>query len=317
MEELDLTAHSRSFPTAYLRAAKAILFGLLLLVLGARSGSAQTATAPVEHLEVALWPEFDRQAMLVIYRFELPADTPLPARVALPVPAASGQPHAVAWQDAEGVLYDAVFTVDPARDWSVVEIELPESRQGRLEFYADMDFTGTLRSFLFEWPSGFELAGMSYQVQEPVAAADLRVVPEPEAEGPGDYGLNYLTAELGPQSADGAPLISVTYEKPTPALSVDALQPLGQASTPVDIQSDNTDLLPWLLAAVGVIVLGGGVYYFAFRRQPAPQRVSRRRRKRASDVELEVSTVYCHNCGAAAGISDMYCRQCGTQLRRS
>ena len=290
---------------------------LALLIVASREGAAQGATASIEHLEVALWPEFDEPAMLVIYRFELAADTPLPARVALPVPAASGQPHAVAWLGADGGLYDADFTSDNAGEWTIVQIEMPETRSGQLEFYSDMDFAGTIRSFIFEWPAGFELGGLSYEVQEPVAATDMRVVPAPDAEGSGDYGLNYLSADLGPHSADGAPLISVTYEKSTPALSADALQPLGQITAPDDLQSGNPDLLPWLLAAAGVIVLGGGVYYFASRRQPAQQRVPRRRRKRASDVELEASIVYCHNCGAAAGISDVYCRQCGTQLRRS
>ncbi|MFQ5923416.1 MAG: hypothetical protein ACE5M4_11285 [Anaerolineales bacterium] len=287
---------------------------LLLLVLGSARVSAQTATAPIEHLEVALWPEFDQPAMLVIYRFELAAGTPLPARVALPVPAAAGQPHAIAWLGSDDVLYDAAFTSESAGDWLVVQVEMPESRTGQLEYYSDMDFAGTIRSFLFEWPSGFELGGMSYEVQEPVAATDLIVSPAPDGEGRGDYGLNYLTAKLGLQPADSATAISVTYEKSTPALSVEALQPLGV--TPVDVQSDSPDLIPWLLLAAGIVVLGGGAYYLASRRQPVVPRAPRRRRKHTTDVELEASTVYCHQCGAAAGISDVYCRQCGTQLRR-
>jgi hypothetical protein len=292
-----------------------MLAALLLLVTGAMRGSAQDATAPIDHIEVALWPEFDQPAMLVIYRFELAPDTPLPARVALPVPDAAGAPHAIAWLGADNMLYDAVFTTESAGDWMIVVVEMPESRIGQLEYYSDMDFAGTIRSFLFDWPQGFELGGMSYKVQQPVAASKLRVVPAPDGEGPGEFGLTYLAAEMGPQSVDSAPAISVTYEKSNPALSVEALQPLGQVTSPVT-QSGNSNILPWLFAALGVIVLGGGVYYLAFRRRPVPQRVPRRRRKSTTDVELEASTVYCHNCGAAAGISDVYCRQCGTQLRR-
>ncbi|MFQ5923792.1 MAG: hypothetical protein ACE5M4_13200 [Anaerolineales bacterium] len=294
----------------------ATIAALLMLIVGEIRGSAQSATAPIDHLEVALWPEFDQPAMLVIYRFELAQDTAFPARVALPVPTAAGAPHAIAWLGSDNVLYDAAFTSESAGNWMIVEVEMPQSRIGQLEYYSDMDFSGTIRSYLFEWPQGFELGGMSYTVQEPVAATDLKVVPAPDGEGTGEFGLNYLTADMGPQPADSAPAISVTYEKSAPALSVEALQPLGQVPTPVDLQSGNPDLLPWLLAVVGVILLGGGMYYFAFRRRPVPGRVPRRRRKRTTDVELEASTVYCHNCGAAAGISDVYCRQCGTQLRR-
>ncbi len=292
------------------------LSAMILLVVGSFQGSAQGATAPIEHLEVSLWPEFDRPAMLVIYRFEIAPDTPLPARIALPVPAASGLPHAVAWLSDEGGLFDATFTNESAGEWQVIEVELPESRSGQLEYYADMDFADTTRSFLFEWPQGFELGGMSYKVQNPVSATELVVSPVPDGEGRGDYGFNYMTAEMGPQPVDSAPVISVTYQKANPTLSIDSLQPLGQISAPIGVQTQNPNIVPWLLGAAGIVLLGGGGYYFVSKRRPAPQREPRRRGKRTTEVELEASTIYCHNCGAAAGISDVYCRQCGTQLRR-
>ncbi len=321
LSKLDLTQFpddrsARSRFQQILKIALASLSALVLLIVVSIQTSAQGATAPIEHLEVALWPEFDRSAMLVIYRFELASDTPLPARVALPVPAASGQPHAVAWLSADGGLFDADFTTEASGIWTIVEIELPGSRSGQLEYYADMDFAGTTRSFLFDWPSGYELGGMSYEVQEPVAATDLAVSPAPDSEGLGDYGLNYLSAELGAQPVDSAPVISVTYQKATPTLSIESLQPLGQISVPIESQLETLNILPWLAGAAGIVLLGGGAYYFVSQRRPAPQRVPRRRGKRTTDVELEASTIYCHNCGAAAGISDVYCRQCGTQLRR-
>ena len=285
-----------------------------LLVIGPNQGSAQEVTAFVDHLEVALWPEFDQPAMLVIYRFELSPDTSIPASVALPIPAAVGQPHAVAWLGDDGVLYDAAFTLEQAGNWSVVMIELSNTRTGQLEYYSAIDFAGTIRSFLFEWPTGFELGGLSYEVQEPVGAADLVVSPAPDREVLGELGLNYLTAEMGPQVADSAPVISVTYERAATSLSVEALQPLGK--TPVGAQSGNPNPLPWLVLAVGIAIVGGGTYYLVSRRQPTSQPAPKPRRTRVTDVKLEASIVYCHQCGAAAGISDVYCRQCGTQLRK-
>ena len=318
-EELDLTAHTSTIrpthPTRR-REAKFAVATLALLLIGARSGFAQATTAPIEHLEVALWPEFDQPAMLVIYRFEIAADAPLPAQVSLPVPAASGQPHAVAWLSAGGGLFDAAFTSASAGDWQIIQVELNESRSGQLEYYADMDFTGTTRSFLFDWPNGFDLGGMSYKVQEPIAATDLVVRPAPDGEGLGDFGLNYLIADIGPQPADSAPTISVTYQKVDPRLSIDLLQPLGEISATDDLPLDNPNILPWLVGAVGIALLGGVAYYFVIRGRPMPRRVSSRRRNQTSKVvELEASTVFCHQCGAAAGISDVYCRQCGTKLR--
>ena len=317
-EELDLTAHTSTMrpthPTRR-REAKFAVATLALLLIGARSGFAQATTAPIEHLEVALWPEFDQPAMLVIYRFEIAADAPLPAQVSLPVPAASGQPHAVAWLSADGGLFDAAFTSASVGDWQIIQVELNESRSGQLEYYADMDFAGTTRSFLFDWPNGFELGGMSYKVQEPVAATDLVVRPVPDGEGLGDYGLSYLIADTDPQPTDSAPVISVTYQKADPRLSIDLLQLLGEISAPDNLPLDNPNILPWLVGAVWIALLGGVAYYFVIRERPMPRVVSSRRRKPTTGVELEASTVYCHNCGAAASISDAYCRHCGTHLR--
>ena len=287
------------------RIALAAFLGLSMLVMGSTYGQAQEATAFVKHLEVALWPEYDRPAMLVIYRFELAPDTSLPARVALPIPADVGRPNAVAWLGTDGVLYDAAFILQPAGDWSVVQVEMSDTRTGQLEYYAAMDISGTIRSFLFEWPPGFELREMAYEVQEPVAATELIVNPAPDHAGPGDFGLNYLTAILGPQAGDRALAISVTYKNAAGTLSIEALQPLGVAQ--VDAQAGNLDLLPLLVYAAGIAILGGGVYYLAF---------TRRRRNRTTDLVLQASTVYCYQCGTAARNRDVYCRQCGEKLRR-
>ena len=77
---------------------------------------------------------------------------------------------------------------------------MTESRIGQLEYYSELDTSGSLRSYLFEWPTGFELGGLSYEVQEPATAADLRISPAADAQSPGAFGLTYYTADLGPQT---------------------------------------------------------------------------------------------------------------------
>jgi hypothetical protein len=61
--------------------------------------SAQTVDAnpALAHLEIDIWPEFDRpSSALVILRAEIAPDVTLPASVSLRIPAASGGPAAVA-----------------------------------------------------------------------------------------------------------------------------------------------------------------------------------------------------------------------------
>ena len=48
------------------------------------------------YLQVDLWPEYDRPEMLVILRASLAADVSLPVDVTFRIPAAVGDPNAVA-----------------------------------------------------------------------------------------------------------------------------------------------------------------------------------------------------------------------------
>ena len=67
-----MTAHLSTLrlthPTGH-SIVKFVVAALALVLIGARAAFAQATTGPIEHLEVALWPEFDQPAMLVIYRF--------------------------------------------------------------------------------------------------------------------------------------------------------------------------------------------------------------------------------------------------------
>ena len=47
-------------------------------------------------MEVDLWPEYDRPNVLVIYRITLPPTTTLPVDLSFRIPAAAGEPSAVA-----------------------------------------------------------------------------------------------------------------------------------------------------------------------------------------------------------------------------
>ena len=82
-----------------------ILFLVFTIIVGWISSlkvEAQRNQA-IEWLEVVLWPEYDRHAILVVYRAKLVEDTILPAQVRLPMPAIAGEPFAVAWQDEESL----------------------------------------------------------------------------------------------------------------------------------------------------------------------------------------------------------------------
>jgi len=287
----------------------------LCLAVWPSQALAQPATAGLQRLEIALWPEYDQAAILVIYRFQLEADTPLPALVELPIPSSVGEPNAVAWQDADQALFDAAHTIEAAGDWATVRIEMEQSRSGQLEYYADLQIIDDLRSFRFDWPGGVEIESLAYEVQQPVSAIDLTIGPEPDRQSSGPFRLTYHLAELGPQAAGVSWSIDLSYRKADSILSVEALQPLGEPASATGAANDSSALLPWVLGGLGVVVVAGGVAYY-LRSRPAPA-APRRRRGASVAPTLEASAIFCHQCGTKAQISDKFCRNCGTRLRTS
>lgn len=204
-------------------------WGLILIsvVVVSSSGTAQTESR-LARLEIALWPEYDRAALLVILKGWLVADAALPTTVPLPMPARAGQPHAVATKSADGALLMAQYTVDVQGDWATVNV-ITDGREVRLEYYVDLATTDSLRRALFTWPGGLDVRQVSYEVMQPHGAADLSVQPPPSRQSVGSDGLTYYVGELGPKTPLDTFSIAITYTKTTSALTAMGLQPTAPA----------------------------------------------------------------------------------------
>lgn len=275
--------------------------------------------SPLTLLEVALWPEYDRQETLVIYRAQLPPETRLPATVRLPVPAEAGDPHAVATIGEDRNLYVAPHELEQEGAWNWVVLE-SDSLLLQVEYYADLTIEGDRRTFSFSWPGGVQISTMQYEVQRPPGAADLQLTPAGVAQI-GQDGLTYIRAALGPQGVGDRVVISLAYQKQDDALTVDAVASQPTLDRPETTQGgtpDLTGMLPWILGAFGATLLGVGLFMLLRTRAERPGTSSSRRRKRRSSRKketLESSPIYCHVCGSQASASDLFCRRCGTKLR--
>jgi hypothetical protein len=281
-------------------------------------------TQGLERLELALWPEYDRSAVLVIYQAQVPAGTPLPATVSLPIPAAIGEPHAVALRGAEGMLLEANYQLVQHGEWATVSMET-DSPIVWVEFYSDLAIDGQERGFTFLWPEGIEIESLAFEVQQPVGANEMKITPAGSASM-GDDGLNYYRRELGSVSASENFSISLTYDKSTPELSIGSVSPGLSLTRPETTQGRTPDpkvWLPWVVGSFGVLLVSVGVYqYIRLRRErqqaPTPRRRKRAGVKRRDEVgrEIDASPVFCHNCGTHASASDRFCRRCGARLRQ-
>jgi hypothetical protein len=279
--------------------------------------------APLELLEVALWPEFDRSQMLIIYRALLPSDVSLPASVGLPIPADVGEPHAVAIYGANGALLDAEYTRDVEGEWATITVAT-ESRGVWLEYYEALIMEEQERKFEFLWPGGFVLGTFAYEIQQPVGVSEMKITP-PGVGRLEEDGFFYYRRDLGPAFTSTDFLISLTYLKSTSGLSVDSLTPSPSLVRPTTTRGGTPDLglwLPWVVGGFAAILLViGGLYFLRFRREEANARLLPRRRfsneKKAHDLhEIDASPVFCHQCGLQAGVSDYFCRRCGARLRQ-
>lgn len=279
----------------------------------------QTINPALSAFEVALWPEYDQPAALIIYRGVLAPETALPSRVSIPIPASAGEPTAVAGLSNDNRLYLIDYERQVEGDWAWISFEA-DSRSFQVEHYQDLTFDGSLRSFTYMWPGGFETGAFGYEVQQPVGATALTITPAgvPQAEGE----LVYVRSNLGPGRLDSIYTISLEYDKTTAELTVDTVTVAPSIDRPSTTQGGTPELaplLPYILGGFGVLLIGVGILlYVRMQRQEKPSRPRRRKRKKESETksgDLDVAAVFCHVCGAKASASDHFCRNCGTKLR--
>jgi hypothetical protein len=287
---------------------------LAFVLLGAASASApvkgQIETIALEEMKIDLWPEYDRPAALVMYRFRLKAGSDLSTPVAVPVPENVEDPHAVAWRDDKGSLFVADFTRRVEGDRAMVLTRLG-SREGQLEFYSNIELTGRERLFRFEWPGGVEVGALSFQIQRPRGASEFRISPEPSRQWEGEDGLTYALVDLGPQSSSAKPSIEVRYEKATEGLTA---PPIASASAPPvpESRAGSSETSPWLVGAGGVVLGALGfalVRALTAARSPAPKRESIDEPSAGSG-----KPIFCHECGTKGRRTDTFCMNCGTRL---
>jgi hypothetical protein len=289
------------------------------VVLAATPAIGQVETTEVEDLRIDLWPEYDRPSTLVMYRFRLKSGANPSIPVAVPVPSNVGDPHAVAWRDEKGSLFVADFTRRVEGDRTVVLARLG-SREGQLEFYADLDIADRKRSFRFVWPGGVTVGSLSFQIQRPRGAAEFRVQPAPNRQWEGEDGLGYALVELGPQKPSSKPSIEIGYEKESAALTAAERKPPppeAPRSAPAvsETREEPASPVPWWVLAGGgaLLVFLGAAVLFIRRDAGAPATKRKTPSERASDGQ---NPIFCHECGTKCRRTDTFCMNCGTRLAK-
>lgn len=308
-----------------------ILFAILLaamLFTWPASVSAQSAIE-IEQVSVQFWPEYDQPNMLVIINMVLSENLDYPVAIKLPLPAGVETPFVVASGDeTNGVGDSTPYTVAAGTEHNVISY-MAQGPIVHYEYYDNsLSFNGEARTFSFELAFDYPIGGVDYEVQVPVDAGQMVLVPALSDEIGKSDGLNYYRGDVAIDLNAGEVLIlDIAYQKTTNILTQAAIavsQSLGiQPEEPVSDTSfsdffSNLKISPWslVLVAGGLVVLGIGYYnYLQVQQDRKNSRKRGGKRRRAAAPAKAKSEIFCHNCGESAYKGDKFCRECGTKLR--
>lgn len=290
-----------------------------LILLGASlavpiSASAQNAVT-LSFVTVQFWPEYDDPSMLVIVDFQPAADAPLPAALTFRIPAEANL-IAVASDAGGGRFMDFPFNGPTADgEYQTFDLAIDQNMPYRFEYYQPLTFNNEERLFSFLWDNAYTVQSFQYIFLEPLDVTSVELDPKQDSIRTSN-GLNYYEGSPVALAADDQFALRLKYAKTTQTLvtqaqSVQIAEPVDE-NTPGRISLTNS--LPYIIGALGIILIAGGLmYYFQWGRASGSKP---RRRRSPADTENDATSVYCPQCGARAKPSDRFCRTCGTRLRR-
>ena len=275
---------------------------------------AQSAVS-LKSLQVQLWPEYDQPSMLVIVDFELSKETELPARVTFRFPDEANL-TAVASRETTGLINAEYEGPRVENDWQIITVIVNNPTAYHLEYYESLEVEGTVRRFIYQWNGSYPVTGFTISILKPVDTTTLTTEPRLDPVTNPD-GSTVYTSQPSSLTKGEQYNLRLTYDKTTDTLFVPPqdLRP----STPVDEKTEGRislqNYLPFILAAIGLMALLGGLVYYW---QSGSKREGRRRRRKPSQqTEKEPATgIYCPQCGTRAQMNDLFCRVCGTRLRK-
>jgi hypothetical protein len=315
------------------RTISKVVLGLFFVFLLIFPGTSRAqGVVGLDALNIALWPEYDRPEMLVIYKLVWAPSVTFPLEVSFPIPAAAGEPNAVAERAVGGELFNMAYQREVRGDWAVIRFTatMPEAQ---LEYYdPGIVKDGGARQYTYQWPGDYSVNALSVQVQQPAGSDDFRMNPDLGSPVQGTDTLNYYAADLGSLAVDESFDLTLRYTKSSDALSVELVELLQvQPAGPIDLEtagrvditgSLSNMLVPLLLGSLGVVLIAGsGFWFWRSSRRAARSAARTRRRRRVSSAVIDTADegagVFCHQCGKRAAPSDRFCRACGTRLRAS
>jgi len=303
---------------------------LLWLLVGVTTSQAQGAPT-LSNLELALWPEYDRPAVLVIYQGEFATNTVLPIPVEIRIPARVGLPTALAYLDEMGQRYNQAYTTRQEGDWTVVSFSL-ETTRFQLEYYDTLpvDSTGR-RSYTFDYVADYPIAAFTFKVQVPPTAQGFVLDPAASSAAPEMGGLVYHSVQIDAMAQGDSRGWTFSYQKNNNALTNPPVEPTVTPipALPTGGTTGNSTVWIVVVGLASLVAVGFGAFWLGRNMQtpPAPAPVTRRSgkgkgsragsapRPRPPVQAADPGILYCYRCGTQMRSDAQFCHKCGAPAR--
>lgn len=299
-----------------------LILGLLVLVSGGLAPAGAQETPELAVTSIALWPEFDRPEMLIIYQGALTAETPLPAAVEVRIPARVGRPTAMAYLSEAGERLNQQYTTRIEGETLVVSFQLA-APGFQLEYYDDLPVSPEgQREYAFAYTADYAIGELSVEFQVPPAAENLVVEPAEGTSQAGTDGLQYHRIDVGSMGAGETLAWTFRYDKDNDALTNPAPsqpdQPASQAAVPGSTGggAGNSAVLTFVVAFVALLAVGGAAFWLGrSTRPPAGNALTDRSGPSPSGRRQALDVAFCYKCGAELRSDAEYCQTCGAPVR--
>jgi len=286
-------------------------FLLIFLVLILPGAGHTQDVKDIDSLVVEFWPDYDRASVLVLLTGILPANTKLPASVALPFPE-KAQLNAVARIDnSDGKMKDDIFYSHAPGEIIFI---IPDFRF-RLEYYFPYAANNNQRTFDFTWVADLSVDRFQLRVQQPASASSLNTEPPTKNVLRAEDGFTYYAFPVQSVPAGQSFSVQVTYTMTTAKLSVESLAPpntqVQGPGLPSTLKADEGT--NWPIVAV---VMTGIILVIVFVWLTTSRRAGFNRHKtHDAKAKIKSPSDFCRNCGKPTGKDDRFCSNCGSALK--
>lgn len=293
---------------------------ILTVLLSANVSFAQEKNISISKLAISLWPEYDNDQVLVMYRGRVSGDVQLPTEIHFNILPGTVDPH-VASVTLTGLHIHDPFEVKVDDKGTYVSFVLKEMNF-HLEYYFNPFTPGVHdKVFSYSYKTYYAVSNFSYEVQQPVGAIDFQTTPISFQEYKDERGITHSQVSAGSLAAGETKKVSVSYYKSS---SESSLQKLEKSEKGTNI---------YTIISTGVLIFLVGLMVYSYFGKSAKKRskVQRAGAKRKTHTvhtnanEPSEKLVYrsdrrpkfCNNCGEKVEKDSYFCGNCGNRFHQN